>query len=122
MSTHPYDPTQRPLTTTLQDTEDRFERLGTLTIRALQALAAVRPTQARPLRAQAVEVTRGAFPALAKQLLHLPIPLDPPGMLRMTLTIEYDPAGGLTDDHVLREIERVLESADPEIHLTLTEP
>jgi len=122
MSPHPYDPMQRPLTTTLRDSEDRLERLGTLTIRALQALAAVQPTRARPLRAQAVEVTRGAFPALARQLLRLPMPLDPPGMLRRTLTIEYDPAGGLTDDHVLGEIARALDAADPEIHLTLTEP
>jgi len=122
MSSHPYDSMQRPLTTTLRDTEDRLEWLGTLTIRTLQALAAVQPTQARPLRAQAVEVTRGAFPALARQLLHLSMPLDPSGMLLRTLAIEYDPAGGLTDDHVLGEIARVLGTADPATHRMLTEP
>ncbi len=112
---YPLDSQSRKLAHEVQDTQHHAERLASIALRALQALATTRPQAARTLRVEAVQATRGVFPGIARQLLNLPLESPKPGNLPIMLTLRYDPPSGLTEDQILRELNRVLEAIDPEI-------
>ncbi len=101
--------------------ERTTERLGQLCLRLLTALSTHDPATAKAFRAEALEQTHGQAPAIAGQLDRWVPPRNSTNTHLFTMTATRDDPA-MTDAMITGEILRVLESADPAIHLTLREP